>query len=229
MRWVADGIAVDGAHAPLLQPTSFGLQSGQVQLAAGLPGEGHTALALVAGGRMRADRGLVQLDGNAATAPLRRAVAIVDTPGVSEPDGPLRLATVVGEELAMARRPTGRRAVSEWLAEHDASEHAATRLEDVPGHVRLRLLAELAAARPGVRALVMTVPDRHGGDPRWWWELACGHAMRGTAVLVTCLDISAQLLGVRPAVIGAADPGDPVTVAADPEDESVVHEGQDQA
>lgn len=201
MRWELDAVAVDGPHAPLLRPTSIAVEDGQVRLVAGLPGEGHTALALVATGRMRPSSGWVLLDGAPDAAGLRRAFAVVDAPGVSEPDGALPLATVVGEELAMARRPAGRTAVAARLGA--AAPHARDRYEDVPAPVRLDLLARLAADRPGVRGLVLTAPDRHGGDPHAWWELAGDLAATGLAVLITCLETSAAALGAEPALMGA--------------------------
>ena len=217
MRWELDALVVDGAHAPLLRPTSLALRSGEVQLAVGPAGAGHTALALAAAGRMRPSSGRVLLDGRSAPAALRRAVAIVDAPGVSEPDGGLALATVVGEELAMAGQRAGRAAVAARLEEHDALAHARTRYEEVPGPVRLRLMVELAAARPGVRALVLTAPDRHGFASDVWWELACTHAALGLAVLVTCQEVASTPLAATPAVIGAAAPGRPTTIADDPD------------
>lgn len=214
MRWELDAVAVSGAHAPLLRPTSLALHDGQVQLAVGPAGAGHTALALASAGRIRPSSGRVLLDDVEAPAALRRTVAIVDAPGVSEPDGGLPLTTVVGEELAMARLRAGRGAVVAWLADRDAAEHARTRYEDVPAPVRLRLMTELAAARPGVRALVLTAPDRHSIPPAVWWHIACVHAGRGLAVLVTAQEIVGALLDAAPAVIGAADPGRPTTIAA---------------
>lgn len=215
MRWELDSVAVDGTHSPLLRPTSLALRSGQVQLAVGPAGAGHTALALAAAGRMKPSTGRVLLDGSPAPDVLRRTVAIVDAPGVTEPDGALPLAIVIGEELAMARRRAGRAAVAAWLDERGALPHARTRYEDVPAPLRLRLTTELAAARPGVRALVLTSPDRHGVLPQDWWAVACEHAGQGLAVIVTAQEVASALLDAVPAVIGAAEPGEPTTIRAE--------------
>ncbi|MFP5020883.1 ATP-binding cassette domain-containing protein [Pseudonocardia phyllosphaerae] len=196
---VADGVAVDGAHGPLLLPTSLRVRPGEVVLVAGTPGSGHTALALCLAGRMTPSHGTVTLDGDDDTRRLRRAVAVVDTPGVSEPDPVLPLRTVVGEELAMAGRGTLPRTVVGWLAARGAEQYATTRFEDVPAPTRLALTTELAASRPGVEALVLTAPDRHGGTPTTWWVVAAEHAAAGRAVVVTCTETSAALLGI-PAV-----------------------------
>src|SRR5206468_12598875 len=117
---------------------------------AGEPGHGHTALALVLAGRLKVDAGFVELDGERTGRRLRRAVALVDVPGVSEPDDVLPLRTVVAEELAMAGRSTRRGAVQAFLEERGLDRFAAHRLEAVPADVRTGLLTEIAALRPGV-------------------------------------------------------------------------------
>lgn len=204
---VAEGVAVDGAHGVLLAPTSLRAVPGSVLLVAGTPGSGHTALALALAGRMRPDRGTVTLDGDDDPRRLRRAVAVVDTPGVSEPEPVLPLRTVVGEELAMAGRGTTPRAVTEWLGARGAESWVRSRFEDVPAPVRIGLMTALAASRPGVRVLVLTAPDRHGGTPVTWWQVASEHARAGFTVVVTCTEGSAALLGVPAVRLGGGDAG----------------------
>ncbi|WP_224388712.1 ATP-binding cassette domain-containing protein [Pseudonocardia sp. ICBG1293] len=203
----AEGVAVDGAHGVLLAPTSLRAVPGSVLLVAGSPGSGHTALALALAGRMRPDHGTVTLDGDDDPRRLRRAVAVVDTPGVSEPEPVLPLRTVVGEELAMAGRGTTPRAVAEWLGARGAQTWVRSRFEDVPAAVRIGLMTALAASRPGIRVLVLTAPDRHGGTPVTWWQVASEHARAGFAVVVTCTEGSAALLGVPAVRLGGGDPG----------------------
>ncbi|MDR7279575.1 AMP-binding protein [Catenuloplanes atrovinosus] len=205
----ARALTVRGPHGTLLRPTSVGVVTGRRVAVAGPPGHGHTALALALGGRLDPDGGEVTLDGERSGRRLRQVVALVDVPGVSEPDEMLPLATVVGEELSMARAKAGRRAVREWLDRHGALVYAETRTEHVPGPVRTRVLAELAALRPGVSVLVLTLPDRHGGGPGAWWDLAGVFAARGYGVLVQCTDGSAELLGLPAVGLGNADPEAP--------------------
>ncbi|MEJ8281977.1 hypothetical protein [Pseudonocardia spirodelae] len=218
---VADGVAVDGTHGRLLAPTSLRAEPGSVLLVAGAPGSGHTALALALAGRMRPDGGGVTLDGDDDPRALRRAVAVVDTPGVSEPEPVLPLRTVVGEELAMAGRGTTPRAVAEWLTARGAQSWVRSRFEDVPAPVRIGLMTALAASRPGVRVLVLTAPDRHGGTPVTWWQVAAEHARAGFAVVVTCTEGSAALLGVPAVRLGGGHAGalpEPAGRHARPED-----------
>ncbi|MBW0101908.1 ATP-binding cassette domain-containing protein [Pseudonocardia sp. KRD291] len=202
MILTADGVAVDGPHGPLLETTTFGVGSGEIALVSGAPGAGHTALALALAGRMRPSRGRVRLDGADDPALLRRRVAVVDTPGISEPEPVLPLRAVVGEELAMAGRGTLPHSVVAWLDARGAAGLARTRFEDVPAPTRLALMLELAAMRPGVGVLVLTLPDRHGGSPQQWWPLVAEHAAGGRAVVVTCAQSSAELIGTPTARLG---------------------------
>jgi hypothetical protein len=187
----AVGIRVDARPLPLLEPTSLAVRTGERLLVAGEPGHGHTALALALAGRLKVDAGFVELDGSRSGRALRRAVALVDVPGVSEPDPVLPLGTVVAEELAMASRPTRHGAVRDFLDQRGLGHLAGAPLEAVPPGPRLRILAGIAARRPGVLAVVTTVPDRFGGDPAEWWGLAAELAAAGLAVVVTCTDASA--------------------------------------
>ena len=212
MELQATGISVRGPHAPLLNATSAQVADHQVVLLAGYPGPGHVAAALGLSGRLKPDTGIVRLDGKADPALLRRRVAVVDAPGITEPDDALPVQTVVGEELAIAGRRAGRKAVLEWLTEHGAAEHAGKRFEHLPVAVRTRLLAELTVARPDVQAVVLTMPDRHGGDPHDWYALGRELAARGYGVIITCADASARLLDVKAAQLGNTDQPDPVQV-----------------
>jgi ABC-type uncharacterized transport system ATPase component len=214
MELEATRISVQGPHATMLHATSVSVADHQVALLTGYPGAGHVAAALGLSGRLKPDTGTVRLDSQADPALLRRRVAVVDAPGITEPDDALPVQTVVGEELAIAGRKAGRKAVLEWLEEHDAAEHADKRFEHLPIAVRTRLLAELTVARPEVQVVILTMPDRHGGDPHGWFALGRELAAQGYGVIITCADASARLLDVKAAQMGETDQPDPVQVAA---------------
>ena len=105
MRIEAIATSVDGPHSAVLEPTSATIESGGVTVVDGPPGTGHTAFSLLLGGRLVPSSGRVLIDGEADGQRLRDEVALVDVPDVSEPDDVVSLATTMGEELAMARRP----------------------------------------------------------------------------------------------------------------------------
>lgn len=212
MELKAHAISVRGPHAPMLHATSVSVSDHQLVLLAGYPGPGHVAASLGLSGRLKPDGGDVRLDGQTSGRVLRRRVAVVDTPGITEPDDALPVQTVVGEELAIAGHKAGRKAVQEWLGEHDWAGYADRRFEHLPVAVRTKLLAELTVARPDVKVVILTMPDRLGGDPHEWYELGRDLASRGYGVIITCADASARLLGVEAAQMGSVSPPDPVQV-----------------
>ncbi|MFD9704055.1 ATP-binding cassette domain-containing protein [Lentzea sp. NPDC059081] len=194
----ASRAGVTGGHGPLLRPTSLTVKPGELTLVAGEPGAGHTALALLLSGRMKPSTGTVSPDPKA----LRKQVVLVDAPEVNEPEESLSLTAVVGEELAMNGMPSGKKAVHDWLVEHAADEHAAKRFEHVPAQTRCAVLLDLAAARPGVTALILDSPDRYHPDPHAWLALAQDHVTPGRAVVVLCSTTSARLLDLPHARLG---------------------------
>jgi len=94
------------------------------------------------------------------------------------------VATVVREELLFARRGTRRRDVDAALDALGLAHWRRSPVADLPPADRIRLLAGLAAQRPGVRALVLTSPERHGGDAPDWAGIARDLTAAGTPVLV---------------------------------------------
>jgi ABC-2 type transport system ATP-binding protein len=165
------------------------------ELSATLTDEGPTVLpigtergpllaSLIAAGRLRPDRGEVLLDGRPDTAAIRRAVALVDTPVVAEASPTMPVGVVVREELRFAGRRGRRGDVEGLLDELGLGRWRHAPLSDLPPAGRIALLMTLAAARPGVRMLVLTSPERHGGASGDWLTLARKYGHRGIPVLV---------------------------------------------
>ncbi len=203
MEIVAEGVEVVGAHGPLLTPTSLRVRNGEPLLITGDSGTARTALALALSGRIKPSRGTVRLDGALDARALRRRVGIVDAPGVTAPEDAVSVRQVTAEGLSLAGRRSGRRAVRVWLAEHELSGHAEQRFENLPAPHRTRLLAELARAGRGTRALLFDAPDRHGGPPDHWYALARETAEHGLTTAVLCSPHSAEKLDVPAAFLGA--------------------------
>jgi ABC-type transport system involved in cytochrome c biogenesis ATPase subunit len=201
----ARGVAVRNRQRTLLEPTSLTVRSGQVSVAYGDPGHGHTALALVLAGRLKPDRGSVSIGGIAAPKARQGTVALVDVPGVSEPDPRNKLSTVVGEELAMAGFSPARRKVRSWLGEQGFGDFGKERMEDLPGAVRIAALARLASLRDDVAFAVMTLPELHGGLPEWWMDTARVLTDENIGVLVTTsTSVAASLVDIPTYPLGQA-------------------------
>ncbi|AXB43654.1 ABC transporter ATP-binding protein [Amycolatopsis albispora] len=197
MQVHADRVSVTGPHGTLMPPTSLTVAAGQLAVLHGEPGAGLTAFGLALAGRFKPATGTIT-----GPAKLREASAVVDAPGVSEPDGALSLSVVAGEELALARRPSSKEDVRRWLAANDVGPFADTRFENLEPVVRTRLLTTLAASRKGVELLVLDTPDRHTSDVDSWVSLAREHAERGLAVVVLSATTPASALPFTPARAG---------------------------
>ncbi|QYM64433.1 hypothetical protein [Microbacterium sp. Se5.02b] len=91
-----------GRGGQALPSTSLEFHTGAVRFALAETEQRPTVLGLIASGRMRPDSGRVSIDGTSDAKALRRRVALVDAPDVSDPHPDITLAGVVGEELMFA-------------------------------------------------------------------------------------------------------------------------------
>jgi ABC-type uncharacterized transport system ATPase component len=181
----ASGVWVTDDRRTLLQPTSVAVETGEVVAVHGDPGHRHTLLALALGGRLLPTGGDLRIDADHDTESRQRQVALVDVPGVSEPDDVVALTTIVGEELAMAGKPARRDHVDHWLTSNGLRPYCDDRVEDLPPGLRTVVMARLASLRPGVQFLVLALPERTGIDPSAWLDEAATLASAGFGVLAT--------------------------------------------
>jgi len=143
-------------------------------------------VSMLLGGRLRPDSGTVMTDS--------AKVALVDTPVVAEPVPGVSLMSVVAEEFSFAGRPVSRGAVRAFLEQHELLGYAKVPVRALPPADRVRLFSELALLRDGVEALVVTSPERHGGDPAAWLPTLTAIGERGITVIVVTDLPTAELL-----------------------------------
>lgn len=181
MRIVVDAVAKGRSALP---PTSTTFETGTATLVVAETEQRPTVLGLVASGRMKTDGGSVTIDGRTDAGAIRRRVALVDAPVVSEPETNVTVTGVVAEELMFAGHAPTPFAAARWLEGLGLDAVAGLPIGNIDPAARIRLLLELAALRTGVEGLVLVAPDRHGGEPAGWWRIAREFAERGYAVLV---------------------------------------------
>jgi hypothetical protein len=184
VRLELDGVTIGDEPTPALPALDAVLTDGAPTLVAVGTERGPMLASLIAGGRMLPDRGTVRLDGEEDPERIRRAVALVDTPMASEPTPAVPVGSVVREELVLAGRPASRQAVADLLDDLGIGAWRRAPMTDLPPTGRIRLLLTLAAARPGVAALVLTSPERHGGPSDEWLGIVRSLTEAGTPVLV---------------------------------------------
>lgn len=173
-----------GRGGQSLPTTSLEFHSGAVRFALAETEQRPTVLGLIASGRMRPDTGRVTIDGDSNNKALRRTIALVDAPDVSDPHPDITLAGVVGEELMFAGVGATPVHARRWLNQLGFGELAGVPIGNVDPATRVRILCELAILREGTEGIVLVSPDRHGGSPDGWWRIASEFADRGYAMLV---------------------------------------------
>ena len=185
MRITLADAAIGSGLGAAVPPLSLTAEPGVTVLAVETV-ERPMLVSLLLGGRLRADSGTVDTD--------RDRVALVDTPVVAEPTPGLSLTTVVAEEFSFAGRAASRGAIRAFLEEHELLGYAKVPVRSLPPAARIRLFCELALLREGIEALVLTSPERHGGDPAAWYPTLTALGERGITVIVVTDLPTAELL-----------------------------------
>ena len=198
-----------GRGGQALPTISLEFHTGEVRFALAETEQRPTVLGLIASGRMRPDSGYVTLDGDRNAKELRRRVALVDGPDVSDPHPDISLAGVVGEELMFAGLGATPLHARRWLSMLGYAELASVPIGSIDPAARVRILCELAVLRDGTDAVVLVSPDRHGGSPDGWWRIAREFAERGYAMLVIVGGAAAVALE-RMEELGAVNASGPV-------------------
>jgi ABC-2 type transport system ATP-binding protein len=166
-------------------------------------------VSMLLAGRLRCDSGRVLVDGREDADQLRRRTALVDTPVVAEPTAGIALKTIVAEEFSFAGLPTSGRTVRSFLTDHDLADYTSLPVRTLPPADRIRLFSELAVLRDGVDGLVVTSPERHGGEPSQWYGPLAALAERGVTVTIVTDYATAEILVSLGARDGAAPEPEP--------------------
>ena len=213
----AHQLQAKGRRDPLLPPTSVTVARGELLLVTGDRQDQRTALSLLLSGRMKATEGQLSWDGSSRTRQLRLSAALVDSPGVNEPEEHLSVRDLVTEDLALVpRRYRGALLSGPWLKVNRFEDIAGLWTEQLDPERRLELLTALALANPRTDLLVVDSPDRHSADDLTWLprlrELAYD-AGRPLAVVAAVSAVPASWDGPVAAIGNAAPEPEPGTTA----------------
>lgn len=167
----ADSITVKGRHDQLVAPISVQVQRGELQLLACEPQISRTALALVLSGRMKPSSGTVAWNSDPKLRTLRKRSALVDSPGISDPESHLKVRDLIAEDLGLIPGPSWRKpGARKWMAQHGFDDIANCWIDAIDPHRLFELQLLLAAENPRLELLVVDSPDRHNLDDGQWLE-----------------------------------------------------------
>lgn len=195
-------VAIGSGPGAEVAPLSFTVDAGAPTVVAVETDERPMLVSLLLAGRVKPDEGAVTIDSIENVTELRRRTALIDTPFVAEPTPGVSLAVIVAEDLSFAGRPASRNAVAAFLASCGLAESAGVPVRAIGPAARVRLFCELALLRTGVTTLIVTSPERHGGEPSGWYPYLADLGERGiTVAVVTDAATSDRLisLGARDA------------------------------
>lgn len=165
----AQQLQIDGRRNDLLPPTSLEASRGELLLVSGDGQDQRTALALALSGRMKPSKGLLSWDNSVKIKKIRAASALIDAPGVNEPEQHLSVRDLVTEDLSLIpRRYRGALLSTPWLKVNRFEDIAGLWIEQLPADRRLELLTALALADPDLDLLVLDSPDRHSATTADW-------------------------------------------------------------
>ncbi len=222
-------LSVNGRRDKLLPATSLQVRRGELLLVSGTRQDQRTALALALSGRLKSSAGHVEWDGRPGIKSLRQASAVVDSPGVNEPEQHLSVRDLVTEDLSLIpRRHRGPLASKPWLKVNRFEDIAGLWAEQLPAGRRVQLLTALALANPQTDLLVVDSPDRHG-DPDDWLPRLENLAYddgRPLAVVATVMSVPAGWTGPA-ATIGNEVAGSDGDLPAGPLEASTTPETED--
>jgi hypothetical protein len=208
----------------VLRDLSFSFETGQLAILATDDVERAVTFAMAASGRLRKYKGVIGIveqngprqEDILGLREIRALTAVPFVPVIGEPDPYLKAWRVLKEEFLFARERMSRRQVIEYLSQViDQTPHAevpggsegqgralasaksvgSLRMKDLDPLVRIRIFTELAARRPGVRFVFVTLPERFGGLPEAWFGSIEAIRTERNAVILTTTRVVAELIG----------------------------------
>jgi hypothetical protein len=200
---------------------NFSFVTGEFSLLATDDAQKAVTFSMLASGRLRRYEGVLSIgtgEGEGRTGlfglrDIRAVTAVPFVPGIGEPDEFLKAWRVLKEEFLFAGKRVSRSFVLDYLAEAINSEGgdaadgedgavigvgprdaASLRIKDLKHITRIKIFTELAAMRPRVRFIFVTLPDRYGGLPQEWFESVRGAQTEDNAIILITSKTVAELL-----------------------------------
>jgi hypothetical protein len=194
----------------LFEDVGFSFETGESAILATDDAQKAVAFSLLASGRLRKYRGVLSIvtdEGRERTSlfglrDIRGVTAVPFVPKIGEPDEFLKAWKVLQEEFLFAGKRVSRSFVLDYLAGamdgEDADAGGGTRkagslrIKDLKHTTRIKIFTELAAMRPHVRFIFVTLPERYGGLPEEWFGKVMEAQTEDNAVILITSKTAAE-------------------------------------
>jgi hypothetical protein len=180
MRIAGESISVKGSGGEVFfNSVDFSLATGKLSIMATDDRQKAVAFSMLASGRLRNYDGTISLnsgDGQKrqslfALCEIRKATAVPYVPKIGEPEEFLKLWRVLKEEFLFAGKNVSKKDILGFIARETDNQFpnpAGLKVKDLPNTMRLKIFTKLAAMRPNVKFIFVTLPEKYGGLPNVW-------------------------------------------------------------
>jgi hypothetical protein len=190
----------------LFDDISFSFGTGEFAMLATDDTQKAVTFSMLATGRLRKYKGIVSIisdDGAERKSifglrDIRKMTAVPFVPVIGEPDEFLKAWQVLKEEFLFAGKSVSRRFALDYMAGvigGEARDMKSLRVKDLTIASRMKIFTGLAAMRPGVKFIFVTLPERYGGLPDEWVGTLKEAQTEDNAVVLITTKLVAGLLG----------------------------------
>jgi hypothetical protein len=190
----------------LFDDISFSFGTGEFAILATDDTQKAVAFSMLATGRLRKYEGTVSIisDDGAERGSIfglrdiRKMTAVPFVPVIGEPDEFLKAWQVLKEEFLFTGRAVSREYALDYMAGVigvEAGDLKSLRVKDLTISSRVKMFTGLAAMRPGVKFIFVTLPERYGGLPDEWFHTIRETQTEDNAVILITTKLVAELLG----------------------------------
>jgi hypothetical protein len=183
----------------------FSFKTGELGIVATDNTQRAVAFSMLASGRLRHYDGVVSLnlgDGKQresvfALYEIRQATAVPDMPKIGEPDGFLKLWRVLKEEFLFANKNVSKKDILDFITRETDDQFpnpANLKVKDLPNAMRLKIFTKLAAMRPNVKFIFVTLPEKYGGLPNVWFKEVKKLQTKDNAIILITSKVVVEVL-----------------------------------
>jgi hypothetical protein len=190
----------------LFDDISFSFGTGEFVMLATDDTQKAVTFSMLATGRFRKYEGTVSIVSDDGTErksifglrDIRNMTAVPFVPIIGEPNEFLKAWRVLKEEFLFAGKVVSREFVLDYMREAmdgETRDLKSLRIKDLTISSRIKIFTGLAAMRPGVKFIFVTLPERYGGLPGEWLETIRNTQRDDNAVILLTTKLVAELTG----------------------------------